>query len=151
MPRKSHRKSRSGCSICEYRRIKVRPSLVILHLLSSSKDGCPVSLSLLSDCTLFPGAMSKSQTARYPSRDEKCSYLLPTDLVWVEKRTSSARNLEPRRAQELPFSYTSSPQEGALNGKDPSLNLDNIELIIHWFTTIVHTVNPPSAVPKPSS
>ncbi|KUJ13207.1 uncharacterized protein LY89DRAFT_709107 [Mollisia scopiformis] len=117
MTRRSHRKSRSGCSNCKQRRIKC----------DEQKPSCQ----------------------RCSIREEECTYPLLENLVWVDKKNFLAKEAAGRNKRPSPSAQNSSPQDGtsSYDDKDPSLNLDNIELVIHWFTTTVHTVNPPSAVP----
>lgn len=68
-------------------------------------------------------------------REIDCSYppLLP--LVWKGGKTP-CKESERRATPLLDYGNGNSDEENA-----PSLNLDNLDLIINWFTRTVHTVN----------
>jgi hypothetical protein len=73
-----------------------------------------------------------------------CTYPASSDLVWVDGKASSTTE-EPKSSTKSPPPYSAVYQDGgSAPVDDPSLNLENIDLIIHWFTSTVHTVNPVS-------
>ena len=85
------------------------------------------------------------------TRDAVCTYPPSTPLVWIGGKANPMPGREAGKdSTELsPPAYSSSPQdEDRSITHDPSLNLENIYLIIHWFTTTVHIVNP---ISNPSS
>ena len=74
-----------------------------------------------------------------------CTYSPSKPVVWVGWRAASTKDGEPRTnsSEPLPPVYSSGPEaDKVLTLNNPSLNLENIDLIIHWFTTTVYTVNP---------
>lgn len=83
------------------------------------------------------------------ARNTVCTYPPSAPLIWKDKRQNNSKLF----AEELPIieispAYSSSPQDEASLAADidssTTLNLENIDLIIHWFTKTVYTVNPPS-------
>ncbi|KFY65227.1 hypothetical protein V496_02725 [Pseudogymnoascus sp. VKM F-4515 (FW-2607)] len=115
MTRKPHSKSRRGCIACKKRRIKC----------DEEKPACK-------KCTL---------------RDAACTYPSTSSLVWVNREIVSTREGEEHGTENgtSPPQYSPKAQEeNPSTTKDSTLNLDNIDLIIHWFTNTVHTVNSPT-------
>ncbi|KAF7950082.1 hypothetical protein EAE96_007382 [Botrytis aclada] len=116
MIRKPHKKSRNGCHGCKKRRIKC----------DEEKPRCQ----------------------RCVSRDITCHYPRVQSLVWVDDPSTPETNSKASKdSGPSPPHYSSTPQnEETLSSdtKSPSLNLENIDLIIHWFTKTVYTVNPPN-------
>ncbi|TEY86650.1 hypothetical protein BOTCAL_0004g00030 [Botryotinia calthae] len=116
MIRRPHKKSRHGCHGCKKRRIKC----------DEEKPRCQ----------------------RCITRDVTCTYPRLQSLVWVDDPSTPETNSEASKdSGPSPPAYSSTPQnEEALTSgtKTPSLNLENIDLIIHWFTKTVYTVNPPN-------
>ncbi|KAF7889424.1 uncharacterized protein EAF01_010917 [Botrytis porri] len=90
----------------------------------------------------------KPHCQRCVSRDITCTYPRLQSLVWVNDLSKPEANSKTSRdSGPSPPAYSSTPQnEEALTSgtKSPSLNLENIDLIIHWFTKTVYTVNPPN-------
>lgn len=120
MIRRPHKKSRSGCSNCKQRKVKC----------DEQKPKCQKCIT----------------------RDVDCNYPHPK-LVWKEKNdTPRSINTETAKfhTELSPPTYSSYTEALPRVPPDhPSLNLENIDLIIHWFTKTVHTVNPvanPAAV-----
>ncbi|RDL42503.1 Uncharacterized protein BP5553_02482 [Venustampulla echinocandica] len=74
------------------------------------------------------------------TRDTACSYPASTPLVWVSgKAASTDDGIEQKSSREpSPPAYSSGEHVSTTN--KPSLNLENIDLIIHWFTKTVYTV-----------
>jgi hypothetical protein len=95
----------------------------------------------------------KPQCKKCVARDAVCIYPSP-NLTWVRGKSASTPNREgiKNKRQISPPVYSSSPKDEALqpvsptNASDHTLNLENIDLIIYWFTATVHTVNPPAAI-----
>ncbi|CAD6449347.1 62c7105a-8c59-4cc4-aeef-24b8e3c826eb [Sclerotinia trifoliorum] len=116
MIRRPHTKSRSGCHNCKKRRIKC----------DEEKPSCQ-------KCT---------------SREVVCTYPRLRPLIWVDgipSTTEAGKEGLKDSNDSSPPSHSSTPRnEEISNTKTPSLNLENIDLIIHWFTKTVHTVNPTS-------
>ncbi|TGO31878.1 hypothetical protein BHYA_0390g00010 [Botrytis hyacinthi] len=116
MIRRPHKKSRNGCHGCKKRRIKC----------DEGKPRCQ----------------------RCDSRDITCRYPPSQSLVWVDHPSTPKTNSKASNdSGPSPPAYSSTPQnEEALasDTKTPSLNLENLDLIIHWFTKTVYTVNPPN-------
>ncbi|KAH6662108.1 hypothetical protein B0J14DRAFT_310239 [Halenospora varia] len=120
MTRRSHTKSRGGCSNCKQRKVKC----------DEQKPECQKCIT----------------------RDIVCTYPHPK-LVWKEKNDASPSTntkIAKPRTEPSPPAYSSYTEALPRVPPDhPSLNLENIDLIIHWFTKTVHTVNPvanPAAV-----
>jgi len=90
----------------------------------------------------------KPSCEKCASRDAICTYPDSRPLIWVDGKPVSVNDTKTRKnsyESSLP-SYTPSPRPSEVAEKrNPSLNLENIDLIIHWFTKTVYTVNPPSA------
>ncbi|OBT76942.1 hypothetical protein VF21_04143 [Pseudogymnoascus sp. 05NY08] len=79
-------------------------------------------------------------------RDVVCSYP-STSLIWVNRELPSTGGKEEHGTGDgvSPPQYSPRAQEEKRSTTNEStLNLDNIDLIIHWFTKTVHTVNPPT-------
>ncbi|ESZ96749.1 hypothetical protein SBOR_2893 [Sclerotinia borealis F-4128] len=80
------------------------------------------------------------------SRDVKCTYPQIRSLIWVDDVPASAKvNREGKKDSNdpLPPVYSLTPPNEQSSTAN-TLNLENIDLIIHWFTKTVHTVNPTS-------
>lgn len=85
----------------------------------------------------------KPQCRKCITRDAVCIYP-PASLVWVGGKAAFSDEGEARgnSCEPSPTAYDSRLQnEHSSATNNPSLNLENIDLIIHWFTTTVHTVN----------
>ncbi|TGO44186.1 hypothetical protein BOTNAR_0904g00030 [Botryotinia narcissicola] len=79
---------------------------------------------------------AKPRCQRCDSRDITCRYPPSQSLIWVDHPSTPETK-----------TYSSTPQNEkslASDTKTPSLNLENLDLIIHWFTKTVYTVNPPN-------
>ncbi|KFZ11825.1 hypothetical protein V501_04566 [Pseudogymnoascus sp. VKM F-4519 (FW-2642)] len=79
-------------------------------------------------------------------RDVVCTYP-STSLIWVHREPPSLTDKEEQGTRDgaSPPQYSLKTQEEKPSTiKESTLNLDNIDLIIHWFTKTVHTVNPPT-------
>lgn len=76
-----------------------------------------------------------------------CTYPSTSSLVWVNQELVSTGDKEEQGTRDgaSPPQYSpKAQQEKPSTSKESTLNLDNIDLIIHWFTKTVHTVNPPT-------
>ncbi|OBT58442.1 hypothetical protein VE04_01713 [Pseudogymnoascus sp. 24MN13] len=76
----------------------------------------------------------------------KCDEEKPS-LIWVHREPPSLTDKEEHGTRDgaSPPQYSLKTQEEKPSTiKESTLNLDNIDLIIHWFTKTVHTVNPPT-------
>ncbi|KAE9374165.1 hypothetical protein N431DRAFT_464452 [Stipitochalara longipes BDJ] len=119
MPRAAHRKSRHGCSNCKQRRVKC----------DEQKPSCE----------------------RCISRDITCTYHPSTTLIWTASKSvpsngstppstpSQSRN-QNQSSTESSSTSRSTPSTSTHEANPAPLNLEGIALIIHWFTTTVHTV-----------
>jgi hypothetical protein len=79
-------------------------------------------------------------------RDVVCTYP-STSVIWVHREPPSLTDKEEHGTRDgaSPPQYSLKTQEEKPSTiKESTLNLDNIDLIIHWFTKTVHTVNPPT-------
>ncbi|KFY70977.1 hypothetical protein V499_08790 [Pseudogymnoascus sp. VKM F-103] len=79
-------------------------------------------------------------------RDLVCTYP-STSVIWVHREPPSLTDKEEHGTRDgaSPPQYSLKTQEEKPSTiKESTLNLDNIDLIIHWFTKTVHTVNPPT-------
>jgi hypothetical protein len=75
-------------------------------------------------------------------RDAVCTYPPSTPVIWVGKKATDNGETCRNCSEPSPPAYSSSaPKEKDSITNNESLNLENINLIIHWFTTTVHTVN----------
>ncbi|APA08541.1 predicted protein [Sclerotinia sclerotiorum 1980 UF-70] len=90
----------------------------------------------------------KPSCQKCTSREALCTYPRLRPLIWVDgiQSTTEAGKEGPKDSNDSsPPSYSSTPRNEEIpNTKTPCLNLENIDLIIHWFTKTVHTVNPTS-------
>lgn len=80
-----------------------------------------------------------------------CTYPSTSSLIWVNRGQVSTGDKEKEEYstgnESSPPQYSPKAQEEKSSPtKEAILNLDNIDLIIHWFTTTVHTVNSPTNI-----
>ncbi|KFY36616.1 hypothetical protein V495_07738 [Pseudogymnoascus sp. VKM F-4514 (FW-929)] len=79
------------------------------------------------------------------SRNAVCTYPSTSSLVWVNRNPVSTGDEGDGIGNGTPPpQYSPKAQEENQSTKVSTLNLENIDLIIHWFTETVHTVNPPT-------
>ncbi|KFY44779.1 hypothetical protein V494_01304 [Pseudogymnoascus sp. VKM F-4513 (FW-928)] len=80
-------------------------------------------------------------------RNVVCTYPSTSSLVWVNREQVPTGDKEDHGTGDRtpPPQYSPKAHEGKPSPtKESTLNLDNIDLIIHWFTTTVFTVNAPT-------
>lgn len=80
------------------------------------------------------------------SRNVVCTYPSTSSLIWVNRKPVSTGDEEHRTGNGIssPQYNPKAQEEKQSTKKESTLNLENIDLIIHWFTKTVHTVNPPT-------
>ncbi|KAJ8062853.1 hypothetical protein OCU04_008107 [Sclerotinia nivalis] len=104
--------------------------------------------SLTSLCFTSKCDEEKPSCQKCTSREVVCTYPKLRPLVWVDDVPSATKTGQegPKDSNDSsPPSSSSTPQnEETSSTKAPSLSLENIDLVIHWFTKTVHTVNPTS-------
>ncbi|KAF5869140.1 putative c6 zinc finger domain protein [Botrytis fragariae] len=92
----------------------------------------------------------KPRCQRCVSREITCTYPRLQSLIWVDGPSTPETNSKTSKdSGPSPPAYSSTPQNEEASTSDtktPSLNLENLDLIIHWFTKTVYTVNPPNNV-----
>ncbi|KAH6670816.1 hypothetical protein B0J14DRAFT_516566 [Halenospora varia] len=98
MTRRTHRKSRGGCTNCKQRRVKC----------DEEKPSC-------GNCV---------------TRDDKCTYKPSITLIWVKEGSNSSSPSIETSLESISIAQATTP------------SIEGLELIIHWFTTTVFTVNP---------
>lgn len=103
------------------------------------------SLTLL--CLRLKCDEEKPSCKKCVTRDVVCTYPSTSSLIWVDRTPVSTGRKEEHGTENgtSPPQYSPKAQEEKLSTtKESTLNLENIDLIIHWFTKTVHTVNAPT-------
>ncbi|KFY90533.1 hypothetical protein V500_05150 [Pseudogymnoascus sp. VKM F-4518 (FW-2643)] len=79
------------------------------------------------------------------SRDVVCTYPSTSSLIWVNRKPATGDEEHSTGNGTSPPQYSPKAQEEKQSTtKESILNLENIDLIIHWFTKTVHTVYAPT-------
>jgi hypothetical protein len=141
--RKSHRKSRAGCTHCKSRRIKVRRPSFYVHITIQNLSAFKACLAT------FPMVMHKKSTRDAPWRNSHLSFLLFTFYV----RSTNNRQCDEakphctncvRRQVRCSFAV-GLPRPGSTASELPresvGLRISEIELTYHWSTTTSHSLS----------
>ena len=103
------------------------------------------SLTLL--CLRLKCDEEKPNCKKCTTRDVACTYPSTSSLIWVNRDLVSTGDKEEHgvgNRTSPPQHIPKAQEEKQSTTKESILNLDNIDLVIHWFTKTVHTVNSPT-------